>query len=42
MQIKQLKEMEVSELVKLATEMDLEGAGSLPYRELLYALCHAP
>jgi transcription termination factor Rho len=36
MNIKELKSMDVTELVQLASELKVGGAGNLPYRELLY------
>jgi len=35
MNIKELKTMEVSELVKIAHDLEVDGAASVPYRELL-------
>ncbi len=34
--IKELKTMEVGQLIKVANDLEVAGAGSLPYRELLY------
>jgi transcription termination factor Rho len=36
MDIKELKNMEVSKLVKMATKLEVVGAGSMPYRELVF------
>ena len=36
MDIKDLKNMEVAELVHLASDLEVDGAGQLPYRELLF------
>jgi transcription termination factor Rho len=41
MDIKELKGKDVGELVKMATELDVDGAGHLPYRELLYKVIQA-
>jgi len=41
MNIKELKTMEVSDLVKIAHDLEVEGAGSVPYRELLYKIIQA-
>ena len=35
-EIKDLKALEVSALVKMAASLNVDGAGTLPYRELLY------
>jgi transcription termination factor Rho len=41
MNIKELKNTDVSDLVKIASELDVEGAGHLPFRELLYKVIQA-
>jgi transcription termination factor Rho len=41
MNIKELKTMEVSELVKIAHDLEVDGAASVPYRELLYKIIQA-
>jgi transcription termination factor Rho len=41
MDIKELKGKDVGELVKIATDLDVDGAGHLPYRELLYKVIQA-
>ncbi|HXV74922.1 MAG TPA: transcription termination factor Rho [Candidatus Polarisedimenticolaceae bacterium] len=41
MRIKELKAMEVGELIKIAGDLDVAGAGNLPYRELLYKVIQA-
>ena len=41
MHIKELKEMEVTELTRVASDLKVEGAGHLPYRELLYKVIRA-
>jgi len=41
MHIKELKEMEVAKLAQVASDLDVEGAGHLPYRELLYKVIRA-
>ena len=41
MQIKELKRMDVSKLVKFAGELKVVGAGSMPYRELVYKVIRA-
>ena len=41
MNIKELKVMDVGELVKLASELNVGGAGHLPYRELVYKVIQA-
>jgi transcription termination factor Rho len=41
MNIKELKTMEVGDLVKIAHDLEVEGAGSVPYRELLYKIIQA-
>ncbi|MEE8411199.1 MAG: transcription termination factor Rho [Acidobacteriota bacterium] len=40
MDIRELKAMDVAKLIKLAAELNIEGAGSLPYRELVYKVIH--
>ena len=41
MNIKELKTMEVGDLVKIAHELEVDGAASVPYRELLYKIIQA-
>jgi transcription termination factor Rho len=41
MDIKELKRMEVTDLAHMATELEVEGAGNLPYRELLFKVIRA-
>jgi transcription termination factor Rho len=41
MEIKELKSMDVAELAKVAATLELQNAGSLPYRELLYKVIQA-
>jgi transcription termination factor Rho len=41
MNIKELKNTDVSDLVKIASDLDVEGAGHLPFRELLYKVIQA-
>ena len=41
MNIKELKNTEVSDLVKIASDLDVEGAGHIPVRELLYKVIQA-
>jgi transcription termination factor Rho len=41
MDIKSLKSMEVGELVKLAADLEVNGAGHLPFRDLLYRVIQA-
>ena len=41
MEIRELKEMEVPELVRMATSLEVEGANNLPRRELLYRVIQA-
>jgi len=41
MEIKELKSMDVGELTKIAGTLELQNAGSLPYRELLYRVIQA-
>ena len=41
MDIKQLKSMDVGDLVKMASELKVDGAGNLPYRELLFKVIQA-
>jgi transcription termination factor Rho len=41
MDIRELKEMEVGKLVKVATTLEVEGAGNLPRRELLFRVIQA-
>ncbi|NIM01703.1 MAG: transcription termination factor Rho, partial [Acidobacteria bacterium] len=33
--------MDVSKLIELAGEMNIEGAGNLPYRDLIYKVIHS-
>jgi len=39
--IKELKTMEVGQLTKMAHELEIDGAGNLPFRELLYKVIQA-
>jgi transcription termination factor Rho len=41
MDIKELKNMEVGKLVKMAAKLEVEGAGSMPYRELVFKVIQA-
>jgi len=41
MEIRELKNMEVSRLVKLATELKVSGAGNIPHRDLLFRVIRA-
>jgi transcription termination factor Rho len=41
MNIKELKNTEVGDLVKIASDLDVEGAGHIPVRELLYKVIQA-
>jgi len=41
MNIKELKNTEVGELVKIASDLDVKGAGHIPVRELLYKVIQA-
>ncbi len=38
--IRELKAMDVAKLIELAGELNIEGAGSLPYRDLVYKVIH--
>jgi transcription termination factor Rho len=39
--IKELKAMEIAELVQVGSDLGVQGAGSLPYRDLLYKVIQA-
>jgi transcription termination factor Rho len=41
MDIKQLKKMDVSDLAHMAAELEVENAGNLPYRDLLFKVIRA-
>jgi len=41
MEIHELKNMEVGQLVRMATDLKVSGAGKLPRRELLFRVIHA-
>jgi transcription termination factor Rho len=41
MDIKELKRMEVGDLARMATDLEVENAGNLPYRDLLYKVIRA-
>ncbi len=41
MNIRELKELEVGKLVRLASDLEVQGAGNLPRRELLYRVLQA-
>jgi transcription termination factor Rho len=41
MDIKELKSMDVPQLVKMASELEVPGAGNMPYRELMYKVIRA-
>ena len=41
MEIKDLKTMDLTRLVKMGTELEIEGAAHLPYRDLLYRIIRA-
>jgi transcription termination factor Rho len=41
MNIKDLKNTDVGDLVKIASDLEVEGAGHLPFRELLYKVIQA-